>query len=488
VGSRQSNGRFDVPRTRHASHDGFVVQKPTPEPDNGSPAAAPPNSPKRSRKSRSLTAIGAITVGVLLIAFAGIGWKIWDGNRAIERNQALLEPFYTPPADIPAKPGTIIRSEPMDDVEVPGGKGYRLLYTSTGFTGEPAAVSGMIFIPTAPAPAEGRKVVAWAHPTTGLADKCAPSRSSHELHDLDVWLDQAMSYGWVVTATDYLGLGTPGPNTYLIGTQEAADVVNSVRAARNFPDSNAGSDWIVWGHSQGGHSALWTGTLADKIAPELKLRGVGAAAPASELTSIVSEQWRTPVGWAIGPDALVSFQDYYGTTKFSDSLSGLGKSDLADLLGECVLDAGVEGLLASKLDGTFFGTNPIQNPAWAQAAVAQTPAPLPASMPVFLSQGTADTIVLSGSNALMQETWCKAGSDMTVQWLGDIDHQHVAMASGSSFIEWANNVFDAKPPKRNCDVPPASPPIAAVVPPENLLVPSVINAPSLGSDAGKPAV
>jgi hypothetical protein len=67
----------------------------------------------------------------------------------------------------------------------------------------------------------------------------------------------------------------------------------------------------VWGHSQGGHSSLWAGTLAKKIAPELDLLGVGAAAPAAELAPIVSRQWNQTIGWVIGAYALVSMEDAY---------------------------------------------------------------------------------------------------------------------------------------------------------------------------------
>ncbi len=81
-----------------------------------------------------------------------------------------------------------------------------------------------------------------------------------------------------------------------------------MRALRNFEPSQAGKRWIVWGHSQGGHSALWTGKLAGKIAPELDLIAVGAAAPAAELMVIMQNQWNGTIGWVIGPETLASFK------------------------------------------------------------------------------------------------------------------------------------------------------------------------------------
>ena len=63
----------------------------------------------------------------------------------------------------------------------------------------------------------------------------------------------------------------------------------------------------VWGHSQGGHAALWTGALAASLAPELQLVGVAAAAPAAELSPLITQQWSNVVSWVIGPPVAVSW-------------------------------------------------------------------------------------------------------------------------------------------------------------------------------------
>ena len=423
------------------------------------------------RKLRLFTILGVLFIVIALVAATVISVKVYRDNRAVAKRQAQFEPFYTPPAQIPSTPGTIIRTEPLG-VDVPGGTGFRVLYSSVGPKGEPVAVSGMMFISNKPAPPGGRPGIGQAHGTVGLAPQCAPSRSKNVLGDTDDWLNIAMDNGYAVAATDYLGLGTPGPKTYLIGEQEAADVVNSVRALRNFEPSQAGKRWIVWGHSQGGHSALWTGKLAEKMAPELDLIAVGAAAPAAELMVIMQNQWNGTIGWVIGPEALVSFKDRYPDRDFDAIISDLGKRQLDKLLSECTTPAALQGAAYEKFGGQFFKSSPVDSPAWAQTGLAQTPQPLPASMPLFMSEGTADTIVLSGSNALMQEEWCAAGSDMAVQWLGGVGHLQVAVASGPTFMEWAVGRFGGQKAPRNCTFPPASAPYPQVtVPPEVLAAP-----------------
>ena len=99
-------------------------------------------------------------------------------------------------------------------------------------------------------------------------------------------LPNIIGRGHIVVATDYAGLGTEGIHPYLIGESEARSVLDSVRAARALPNSGASNRFAVWGHSQGGHAALDPGQVAARYAPDLKLVGVAAAAPATYLVEL----------------------------------------------------------------------------------------------------------------------------------------------------------------------------------------------------------
>ncbi len=101
-------------------------------------------------------------------------------------------------------------------------------------------------------------------------------------------VDLFASKGYVVVAPDYPGLGSSGDHPYLIGESAAHAVLDSVRAARSIEEARAGDRFIVWGHSQGGHAALFTGMHAHAYAPELKLAGVAAAAPVSRPFDVLS--------------------------------------------------------------------------------------------------------------------------------------------------------------------------------------------------------
>ena len=126
-------------------------------------------------------------------------------------------------------------------------------------------------------------MVSWAHGTTGIADKTAPTRlagASEYIRKslLEAWIRK----GYAVVRTDYEGLGTPGVHPYLIGRSEGRSVLDIVRAARELDDDVSGR-LAISGHSQGGHAALFAAALAPRWTPELKLRGTAPFAPASQL-------------------------------------------------------------------------------------------------------------------------------------------------------------------------------------------------------------
>jgi alpha-beta hydrolase superfamily lysophospholipase len=276
---------------------------------------------------------------------------------------------------------------------------------------------------------------------------------------MQTWLGPMMAQGWVVVATDYVGLGTTGPNQYLIAQSEVRDVVNAIRAARQIPEARASSRYVTWGHSQGGHSSVWTGHLGRDYAPELDLLGVAAAAPALNLPEIASAQWDTAVGWVIGSDLIESWPTYYQNLPVDPILTEQGQDASQRLAAECINESGLEALVREKLGQQFFSSNPTNNTAWARALNEQTPPPLPASIPMFMAQGTADEVVLPWPNAMIQEKWCAAGSDITVLWMGDINHQDAALTAGPAAVDWIADRFANRPTSRSCDTPPPIAPI-----------------------------
>ncbi len=409
-------------------------------------------------------------MAVIVCSAVTVGAVLWSKQASTDRAQEQLEPFYLPPDPLPTgRPGDIIRSEPMTNVKLNDATAHRVLYLSENVHGQPVAVSGMVFVPNGK-PAKGsRKVIAWAHPTTGMGDQCAPSRTPDPLSVM-TWAQEMVNLGWVVSATDYAGLGTPGIEYYLVGRSEARDVINSVRMAQKFPESHAGAEYGVFGHSQGGHSALWTGEMSRTYAPELTLAGVAAAAPAAEFHALVDQQWNTIIGWVIGPEVMISWPATFPDVSVDAVISDAARGNYRNVAEKCNVEGGVAGAIEEVMGNQPFRMNPAENPAWDRALTAETPKPLPADLPTIVFQSVNDGVVLANTTALMQQKWCAAGSNLSVDWMGPIrsvgaqTHQFTGIVAGPHVANWFQDRFAGRPTHSSCDTTPAVAPYAGTGP------------------------
>ena len=183
--------------------------------------------------------------------------------------------------------GTLVSAQPIITTP-PGQQAWRIEYVTTDAKGVPLTVTGMVVAPREAAPREPRRVIAWAHGTWGVASRCAPSLSANFFTATPA-LSEMVAKGYVVIAPDYPGLGSTMPHPYLVGEDTARSVLDAVRAARSIAGAASGTRFAVWGESQGGHAALWTGALARGYAPELTLVGTAAAAPPTDLIANFSK-------------------------------------------------------------------------------------------------------------------------------------------------------------------------------------------------------
>lgn len=400
---------------------------------------------------------------VLVAVLTGIlAWVVLTASADVHEDlrQDALAPFYTPPSPVPAgAPGSIIRTEPLG-ITVSGGRAVRMLYRSQDGRGRPTVSSGMAFIPRGPAPAGGRPVVAWAHGTVGLADQCAPSRIDNPIRNLP-WVEEMLARGWVVAATDYVGLGTPGTSGYLIAADEGHDVINSVRAASRLPGAATSRRWVSWGHSQGGHAALVAGDMARSYAPELDLVAIATAAPAADLKRLLALQWNQPVAWVIGAEVVGTWPSRYPELDPTSVITANGRAHLDEVLGKCIAGAALTAEVRQDLLGQdFFARNPWDVPSWRRRFIQNTPAPTPRDLPLFITQSITDNIVLPRTTATLVPAWCRAGVRITTMWLNGVTHNDTAIVSGPSVVQWIGQRLAGEPAPDDCGAPTPVPALA----------------------------
>lgn len=168
---------------------------------------------------------------------------------------------------------------------VPGVAATKIRYRSTsGVDGGGTEVSGTVFVPPGPAPAGGWPIVTVGHGTTGVDDDCAPSRYPNLLGSIGLVI-ALLQRGFVVTVSDFQGLGTDGPHPYLEPNSAAYNLIDAVRAARSIvPDTS--TRWAALGVSQGGQASWAAAEVAADYGAGLDFVGSANLSPAADISGV----------------------------------------------------------------------------------------------------------------------------------------------------------------------------------------------------------
>ena len=314
--------------------------------------------------------------------------------------------FYYPAADAVtgAAPGELI--DVLEMVAPPGMRAWTVMYGSTGLNGEPIVVSGMILAPADPPSGSGYPVVAWAHGTTGIADSCAPSRAGS---DRVAELAELAAAGYVVTATDYEGLGTAGTHPYIIGISEGRSVLDSIRAVQHLPQAHAANETVVVGLSQGGHAALWAGQLAPAYAPELDIRGALAGSPPADLSAWASWTFDAAASGQIGATrpAVLLFGVW-------SEIYGLPLPFLTDRAQEIAATVR-DGCDFSGLSANPYVSDPTLIPEWNQRLLENSPGAARTRVPFLVVAPSDDQLVWYESQVAGVGAMCAIGDTVELR-------------------------------------------------------------------------
>jgi pimeloyl-ACP methyl ester carboxylesterase len=351
--------------------------------------------------------------------------------------------FYTPPKKTSAKQhGAPIWALKLTGrgALTPAASNTLVLYRSTSSNGKPIAVSGTVTVPKGTAPKGGWPVLTWAHGTTGIADTCAPSRSSADALTAYVYPELAkwLAAGYAVVRTDYQGLGTPGVHGYLIGKDEGRSTLDIVRAARKVV-GHLSNRVIIGGHSQGGHAALWAAALAQGWTPELKVLGTTAFAPASHLGEQASliRAVTTPSGLS-GIAALIfrAADTAKPSLKLSSLLSPAAKALYPQTLSKCLLALDASNSFGGLAPSTLLVDNANTKPLEALLN-ANDPEELKIRTPVLILQGTADTTVLPPFTDQLDTALRANGANVTYKKYEGVNHGGVVGAADADALAFA---------------------------------------------------
>jgi len=343
--------------------------------------------------------------------------------------------------------GTLVKAEIVANPPA-GIRAWHIRYLTTDDRAHPIAVTGMVMAPSGRASGL-RNVIAWTHGTSGVVETCALS-TNPRFFDVTPAVE-AVRRGYVVVAPDYPGLGSAMPHPYLVGTATARSVLDAVRAARAIPAAAAGDRFAVWGESQGGHAALWTGQLARDDAPELKLVGVAAAAPPTDLAGNFRQAADPNAKAMLSAYAAYSWSRYYGVPLSIGRKSTPGL--ITKMAHKCLnLDATpklmtVLGILTLRRD--LKGVDLPGLKPWSAYVAANSTSPV-SSVPILIAQTGADPLVAPAVTRQFARKLCT--NRVRVRWidLPGKDHATTAKQSAAATLHWIDGRFAGAQASSDC--------------------------------------
>ncbi len=379
-------------------------------------------------------------------------------NATVDAGAGHPSAFYSWNAPVPSDPGELLRSEPLEErLRLENGRrAVRFLYSSESFSGDPVAVSAAAFLPNGEAPEAGWPVIAWSHGTVGIADVCAPSwqgRSPRDVDYLNHWLEQ----GYAIVATDYEGLGTPGPHPYLHCKAAAMGNIDAVVAAHSLGWSLS-NKWMVTGQSQGGHGALCTAVHASDRARSLSFVGTLATAPGVSFLKAYSGQHTqgdAPMRY-LGVVLLnvTGMETFTPTFSAEKALTEPARAMLPRVEEACVFELLREGAELGLTTSTTFTTIPFSETPGVRDAVKHMEIPATRlGEPLLIAQGTHDTMTpLPLADAYASEH-CAAGTNLTYLVYEGAEHSGPMSVGRDDFSKWAAARFRGDATPGNCPRP-----------------------------------
>lgn len=201
--------------------------------------------------------------------------------------------FYELPAQLPATPGTVIRTEPakfyLDPLRLTAAPATvtRMMFSSTDRHGEPIALTGTVLQPRSRHKRGTRGLVAFAVGTQGMAAKCAPSRQMAVGREYEsVFISGLLGRGFNVVVPDYQGHGAASPvHTYMSRIVQGQVVLDALRATQllDLPDVEPGGQVAITGYSQGGAACASAAEQWESYAPDLNIISAVAGATPADL-------------------------------------------------------------------------------------------------------------------------------------------------------------------------------------------------------------
>ena len=200
---------------------------------------------------------------------------------------------------------------------------------------------------------------------------------------------------------------------------------------------------MIWGHSQGGNAALWTGILGPTYAPDVRLSGVAALSPATDLPGLVGYLAEIAGGAVFASYVADAYSRTYPDVDFAEVVAPeartLAREDAGRCLGEGAIAVSVGTALA--VPDILAGGQPDER--FLHRLAENTPDG-PIDVPVLIGQGAADPLILESVQTGFVAKLCEQPRQIDYRTYPGADHNSVIAAESPlvpELIEWTVGRF-----------------------------------------------
>jgi pimeloyl-ACP methyl ester carboxylesterase len=231
-------------------------------------------------------------------------------------------------------------------------------------------------------------------------------------------------------------------------------MLDAAKAARSMKDAHVGEELLLWGHSQGGQAALFAAQRAADYAPEFTLLGVAVAAPAANLSALMTDDIVNLSGTTIASFAIPAYEaayaDRYPENEIGAILTPAGTEATPKMAALCLLTQAKEiHAIADPLVGGYVSSDPATTEPWQTLLQENSAGGQSIDVPVYVGQGLADKLVVPSATEDYVELLCSQDTAVTSQTFSGVTHALAAYASLPTVLGWFAAVEAGERPS-NC--------------------------------------
>ena len=338
---------------------------------------------------------------------------------------------------------------------------YQLQWNVSVEDGSLAPVMAQVFVPVVPEGEALRQfpVIVYGAGTTGLADRCAPSRedlSRGNMGNYRNYMISEASQGYIVVMPNYEGFDNPRRNQHYFNKDNEARTMLSAAKALVTAAPNAGipakqGAVFLGGYSQGGHAAFSAVDYADTYLPDIEIAGVFGHGPTTNIVGYLKSNPNLTAYF------IASYSEYYPAIDPKQILEPewIGYLERAKKL--CVDEGfGINSTTIARVFADPFEKALVNNtlatdfPAVNKVFDENNAGTSYVGIPTMIAQGSIDPVVTPKTQDVFINQLCARGVSVNLKEYKGVHHFNTRQASFSDTNTWIDAITQGKTVNNSC--------------------------------------